>query len=171
MILKIHLVDTGVLLTNWTERNPEAMLMTVRSIIEEIKNRPSIQRIESLVSIGRLSVEDVHDEYVRESEKAAIETGDISVLSPQDLELLGLAYGKSHQGNDVVVVSADIAVLNVARHIGLDIIDPKGKITHDIKWIMKCPACGNSSHNTKQIECDVCGTKMKRRPTSSKKIR
>jgi len=169
--MRVYIVDTGALLTNWAQKNPDTRLVAPASVIEEIRNRPSIQRVETLISLDRLSIEDTEEPYIREAQKAATETGDISVLSIQDIELLGLAYRRSRGGDEVTVVSTDMAVLNVARFIGVNILDPKGKITHDIQWIMKCPACGNTSKNTKLTECEVCGTKMKRRSASRRKIR
>ncbi|MDF1539512.1 MAG: hypothetical protein P1Q69_11490 [Candidatus Thorarchaeota archaeon] len=169
--MRVYLVDTGALLTNWVQKNPDARFVAPSSVIEEIRNRPSIQRVESLISLDRLSIEDAQEHCIREAQKAATETGDISVLSTQDIDLLGLAFRRSRNGDEVTVVSTDIAVLNVARFIGVKILDPRGKISHDVQWMMKCPACGNSTKNTKLVECEVCGTKMKRRSVSRRKIK
>ncbi|MFW9851263.1 MAG: NOB1 family endonuclease, partial [Candidatus Thorarchaeota archaeon] len=168
--MEIFLLDTGALLSNWVQKNPDAKLFTTASIIEEIKNRPSVQRVESLISIGRLIIESPKEHCIREAKGAAEETGDISVLSPQDIDLIGLAYRFSRGGTEVVIVSTDLAVLNTARAIGVKTLDPRGKMTHDIRWILKCPACGNSSSNPKEVECTVCGTQMKRLPVSKRRI-
>ena len=164
------MVDAGALLTNWHQKYPDAILLTASSIIDEIKNKPSIQRVDYLISIGILSTEDPQQYCIDKVQEAAIETGDISVLSSPDIDLLAIAYSMSHSGEDVVVVSTDFAVLNVARNLGLKIIDPKGKITHHTKWIMKCPACGNLSEDGKSVECEICGTRMKRRSASKKRL-
>ncbi len=169
--MHIYLVDTGALLTNWAQKKPDVRLLAPSSIIEEIRNRPSIQRIETLISLDRLSIEDAQEHCIREAQKAATETGDISVLSIQDIDLLGLAYKRSRMGDDVTVVSTDMAVLNVARFLGVKILDLKGKISHDVQWMMKCPACGNTKKGTKSVECEVCGTKMKRYSASRRKIK
>jgi rRNA maturation endonuclease Nob1 len=166
----VYLLDTGALLSNWVQKNPNVKLYTAASIIDEIKNRPSIQRVESLISIERLIIESPKEHCISAAKDAAKKTGDLSVLSSQDIDLIGLAYRYSRNGADVVVVSTDLALLNTSRAIGVRILDPRGKMTHEIRWIMKCPACKHKSTNTKEIECTVCGTKMKRHPASRRKI-
>ncbi|MHA1907714.1 MAG: hypothetical protein ACW98Y_10510 [Candidatus Thorarchaeota archaeon] len=166
----MYLLDTGALLSNWVQKNPDTKLFTSASIIDEVKNRPSIQRIESMISLGKLSIESPKDHCISAAKDAAKETGDLSVLSPQDIDLLGLAYRFSRTGADVVVVSTDMAILNTALQIGVGTIDPRGKMTHKIRWELKCPACGHTSSNTNEVECLVCGTRMKRRPALRRKI-
>ncbi len=168
---QLFLVDAGVLLTNWTQKNPEYQFLTTSTIINEIKNRPSIQRIESLISLDRLVIEDVDEIWIQEVRSAATETGDIAVLSSPDIDLLALAVQKYRSNVEVTVVSTDMAVLNTAHFIGLEILNPRGNMKHDIRWILKCPACGNSSANIDVVECIVCGTEMKRRPASRRRIK
>ncbi|MFW9847613.1 MAG: NOB1 family endonuclease [Candidatus Thorarchaeota archaeon] len=168
--MPLYLLDTGALISNWVQKNPQAKLLTSNSIIEEIRNHPSIQRVESLISISRLIIKDPQSHCIRAVTETAQETGDLGVLSPQDIDLLGLAYQFSREGTEVIVVSTDLALLNTARAIGVKVLDPRGKMKHDIRWTMKCPACGYTSPNVQEDVCAVCGTKMRRYPSSRRKI-
>ena len=168
---RLFLVDAGILLTNWTQKNLDYQYATTSTIVDEVKNRPSIQRIESLISLNRLTIENASVDCVYEARHAATETGDISALSSVDLDLLALAIQKHKSQLEITVVSTDMAVLNTARSIGIKILNPHGKMTHEIRWNMECPACGYTSSNTNEVECIVCGTRMKRRPASRRKIK
>ena len=166
----IYVIDAGVLFSDWIQRSSVAKYITTLSILEEIKNRPSIQRAESMISTGRLLIKEPTSESFDKVRKAASSTGDISVLSEQDMELISLAFDESVFANTVIVVSSDLAVLNTAKKLGLSVIDPKERMTHEIQWIMSCPACGHISEDSAEVECVVCGTKMKRKAKKSRRI-
>ena len=51
------------------------------------------------------------------------------------------------------------------------IIDPKGRMKFAITWVLKCPACDNEEPvASRNIECPVCGTEMRRKAASRKRI-
>lgn len=149
---------------------PESTLLTTRRIANEIRNRPSIQRLENLLSTDRIVIEEVEEKWIELARVSARETGDLSVLSPSDLELLGLVIKKHREGFQFTLASMDFAVLNVASHIGVGILNPMGQMKHRIEWAMKCPACGHRSDNTRMLECDICGTRMKRIAKKTKRL-
>ena len=49
---KLYVLDTGGLLTTWTDGHLEEEFITTSSIIDELKNRPSKMRAENLISAG-----------------------------------------------------------------------------------------------------------------------
>lgn len=167
----IHIVDAGVLFSDWTKKQPTLQLATTIGILEELNNRPSFDRAESMISIGRLIIESVEVSRIEEANEAARDTGDISVLSTQDMELIGLGLQRRNAGYDVVIVSSDLALLNTARHLGLVILDPMKRMQHAIQWVQKCPACGHISNDPDETECIVCGTEMRRKMKARQKIR
>ncbi len=169
-MVKIHVLDTGVLFTNWTKTKPDSLFVTTIGILEELNNRPSLERAESMISTGRLNIESVDESNIKRAMTAARQTGDASVLSTNDLELIGLALQKNNSGYDVVIVSTDLAVLNTAKHLGLGILDPEDRMQHEITWVLKCPACGRTSTDSSETECIVCGTKMRRKSRSKHRI-
>jgi UPF0271 protein len=165
LYLKIYVLDTGALLSNWTQKNPDIFFVTTHSVITELENRPSRQRADNLIMTGRLSTEAPLENLITQVKNAALESGDASVLSTTDVELLALGLGKKVSGEKVVVVSTDLAVLNTAANLGLGVLDPNKKMKQRISWIMKCPACEHVEHQDRSdTECPVCGTTMIRKP-------
>ena len=163
--MKIHVLDTGALLSTWTQKNPDLFFVTTPSILAELQNRPSKQRADNLIMTGRLSLETPFENLISQVKEAALEAGDASVLSATDLEIIALGLTKKVSGATVVIVSTDLALLNTAANLNLGIIDPNEKMKQKISWIMRCPACGHVEHQARsEIECPVCGTDMLRKP-------
>lgn len=161
-----YVIDTGALLSTWTKRIPEGVFSTTASVINEIHNRPSRFRAGLLEVLDRLREEAPPADSIRATRIAAAETGDESVLSETDIELIALAYSKKRDGMSTALVSMDFAILNTARHMGIETVDASGKFKDDIRWILVCPACNNRSKASKTShECPVCGTQMRRKAT------
>jgi UPF0271 protein len=156
-----YVLDTGAFLSNWTQKHPTAIFITTEQILNEIQNNPSKMRAENLLSIGRLRVESVGDEFLSKVSLAATKTGDGKVLSENDLELLALALSKHQSGIAVTLVSTDYAVLNTANYLEINIFDLTGKMKSAIRWIFECPACKYRGRDGP--ECPVCGTIMRRK--------
>jgi UPF0271 protein len=158
-----YILDAGVLFSSWASKIPEGMFVTTSSVLEEVRNRPSRVRAEVLALLDRLHEDYPTPESLKAVRQAAVKTGDKSVLSEVDIEIIALAYSKKSLETKTTLVSTDLAVLNTARHLGLTILDPSGRFKHEIIWSLKCPACNNKSSSTaKEMECPVCGTLMRR---------
>ncbi|MHA1862718.1 MAG: hypothetical protein ACTSWA_03035 [Candidatus Thorarchaeota archaeon] len=160
---QIYVLDAGVLFSNWTIKVSEGLFTTTSSVLEEIKNRPSKVRAEVLTLLDRLQEDFATPESIKAVRHASAKTGDKSVLSEVDIEIVALAHTKHSLGMKTTLVSTDLAVLNTARHMGITILDPSGRFKHEIIWSLKCPACYHkSSSKAKDLECPVCGTIMRR---------
>ncbi|MFO7835975.1 MAG: NOB1 family endonuclease [Candidatus Thorarchaeota archaeon] len=166
----IFVLDTGALLSKWAEARRDAQFFTARSVIDELHNRPSKTRAQRLIDTGKLSVQDPLPRHLNEVKTAAAKTGDASVLSETDVQLLALAVWKDEQGFDATIVSSDFALLNTAKSIGLPVEEIGKKMTHKIEWILLCPACGHQRPASGSRNCPVCGTTMKRVPIKREKI-
>jgi len=159
----IYVLDAGVLFSSWTIKVSEGKFVTTSSVLEEVKNRPSKVRTEILTLLDRLQEDFATPESIKAVRLAADKTGDKSVLSDVDIEIVALAHTKKSLGMKTTLVSTDLAVLNTARHLGLTILDPSGRFKHEIVWSLKCPACYHkSSSKARELECPVCGTVMRR---------
>ncbi|MFW9807186.1 MAG: hypothetical protein ACFFFK_10705 [Candidatus Thorarchaeota archaeon] len=170
---QVYVVDAGVLFSTWAMSVKDAKLTTTTGILSEVHNRRSQERAEILMILERMTSMDPADDYLVRAKAAAIRSGDNLVISKNDTELVALALMlDDFGGNNVVLVSTDMAVLNTASHLGLNILDPSGKFGHKITWAMSCPACHYKSKTLKrEIECPVCGTKMRRTPIKKRKVR
>ncbi len=167
----IFVLDAAALLSNWTQRNPDLEFVTTQGILDELHNRPSRERAERLVLIGRMRIADSDPDSVRAVGLAASKLGDLQVLSDNDVSLLAVTLSIRSAGRTVSVVSSDLSVLNTATVLGFGIIDLTTKMRHQITWILRCPACGhNERQGSKESECPVCGTKLTRRHKKRKRI-
>ena len=167
---QVYVVDAGVLFSTWTLKVPEATIVTTSNILTEVRNRPSQSRTDVLMILNRMRAVNPLDEYIREVEKGASKSGDRSVLSENDIELIALALMLTKERENLTLVSTDLAVLNTARHLKIATLDPSGKFRQEITWSMKCPACQYKAEApTRDTECPVCGTTMKRTPLRRRK--
>jgi len=160
---QIYVLDAGVLFSDWTSKIPDGLFVTTSSVLEEVRNRPSKLRAEMLTLLDRLQEDFPAPESLKAVRLAADKTGDKSVLSEVDIEIIALAHSKKSLGATTTLVSTDFAVLNTARHLGLTVLDPSRRFKHEIVWALKCPACKHKSRfRTTNLECPVCGTIMRR---------
>ena len=127
-------------------------LITVPAVEMELKDIQSKMRLQ----ISCVRVESPTREALKKARQAAKETGDISVLSETDLQLLAKAieYGAA-------LATDDYALQNVALHLGLK-IEPIGQpaIKRKLRRVQRCPACGEAFEGE---ACPVCGTPATRR--------
>ncbi|MDH4212918.1 MAG: hypothetical protein OEV85_03260 [Candidatus Thorarchaeota archaeon] len=160
----IYVIDSGVLFSDWTRQAPNGVFTTTSGVVDEIRNRPTKFRVDILELLDKLQKETPPIASIRAVVKAAAETGDKPVLSETDIELIALAHAKKMTGISATLVSTDMAILNTARHLRIDILDPSHKFKDDIRWILICPACNHKSQvSTEGLECPICGTQMLRK--------
>ncbi len=168
---EVYVLDTAALLSDWPHRHPDRPLITTPGVVAEVQNRPSRRRVSDLMSIGRLSVVEPDTRHLSDVRRVASNTGDAPVLSDTDLSVLAVALAERSSGRRVTMVSADTAVLNVARHLGLDIADLSGVMRDTVVWRYRCPACGHSEPRCPpNWECPVCGTRMRRSVRSRRPV-
>jgi rRNA maturation endonuclease Nob1 len=160
----IYVIDAGVLFSTWIQRRMERMFLTTPHVREEVLNRPSKFRADVLQVLDRLQEDSPTKESVKATRNASSETGDSTSLSENDIELIALAHSKSKGGVKVTLVSTDMAILNTARRMGIETIDPSGKFQDDVQWIFVCPACDyRTTKPSDSLECPVCGTTLRRK--------
>jgi len=129
-------------------------IFTVPSVVEEIADIRSRCRLEALLASG-LSVLSPSTESVRRVSEAAGETGDITRLSPADVDLLALSLDR-----EATTVTDDYAVQNVALMLGVGVKGILQAKARPRRWRFRCPGCNRrySSAGT----CPACGSLLKR---------
>ena len=155
---KLYVIDTSGFITQLEFR--DGMTVTVPAVVDEIMDSTSRLRFDMLKDAG-LRVE-LPDGACREKViSTAISTGDASVLSVTDLDILAKAL-ELKSGFGVILVTDDYAIQNVAANLG---IDYKTAATSGIRkrvvWELKCTGCGNVVESG--IECHICGSGVRRR--------
>ncbi len=122
-------------------------MVTVPEVVAEI-----IDEASSLYfSVKNLRVEEASEDSIKEVIKAAEKTGDIHKLSKTDVKVIAKALDEIKKGNEVVLVTDDYAIQNVAMALNIkfeSII--MGKIAKEVRWVKICRGCG------RKIDSDVC---------------
>ena len=171
-LTQLYVLDAGVLFSTWTKGVKDGEFLTVSGVLQEIRNKPSKTRTDMLIILEQLEEDTPDASSVKAVKMAAQETGDDRVLSDVDINLIALAHTKKSQGIQAKLVSLDMAVLNTAKHLGISTLDPSGRFKHEIIWSFKCPACNHKSNSaSRDLECPICGTQMRRVVSSRKQNR
>jgi len=167
---RIYVIDAGVLISTWTDKKKDASFITTPGILQEVRNRLSKFRAETLFLLEKMQQREPSHDAIAYIESTATQTGDSSVLSKNDIDLIALAYMLKNEGFEPTLVSTDFAVLNTASQLNLPIIDPNDKFSQRITWGLKCPACNyKTKSRASSVECPVCGTTMRRTPLKKNK--
>jgi len=122
-------------------------MVTIPEVVDEIKDEDS----QLYFSLLDLKVEEASVENVKKVLDLATKTGDIHRLSDTDIKLVAKALDLIDRGEDVVIVTDDYSIQNIAISIGLkvdNIVQPK--ISRHFRWIKICRGCG------RKVEGDVC---------------
>lgn len=158
----IHGLDAGGL-------NGEALIAP--KAIDEVESRREI--LELLINIGKIKVVSPSSRHVQRISEVAELTGDSKKLTQADVDALALALEQVDKGKDVVLITDDYAVQNVASKLGIGYrpIIMKG-IEYQISWLTYCPACGRTfSGKSRLSRCTLCGHELKRKPIRKRKIK
>ncbi len=109
---------------------------------------------------------------VQEIREASRMVGDMRYLSEADLQVLALALELKREGLHPFIVTDDYSIQNVANQIGANFTS---LMTYGIRfrfnWILYCPACYRKYPSDHKLEsCEVCGTKLKRKPLKKTRL-
>lgn len=130
----------------------EGEVITVPSVERELKDIRSKMKFQ----ISSVRIESPSKQALLDAQKAARETGDLTLLSGTDLDLLAKALELQ-----AVLATDDYALQNVAVHLGLK-VEPvvQHGIRRKVVRLRRCFACGKTYE---EDICPVCGTPPRRR--------
>lgn len=129
-------------------------LFTTPGVVGEIVDAESKWRFEALSAAG-LVVMSPGTASLRAVREAARSTGDETVLSGADCEILALALETGAE-----IVSDDFAIHNVAHHLRIPVFPLQQRRAKRRTWKFRCPGCGRLAKGPG--ECPVCGSGLKR---------
>ncbi len=153
----IYVIDTSGFIVG-IKVSPTS-IVTVPGVVDEIIDKSTKLRFDLLHDAG-LIVDIPDGEYKDTVRSASISTGDDSVLSNTDIDILAKALELSKR-SDVILITDDYAVQNVAA-----ILDIKYQaaatsgIKKKIRWELRCTGCGSVARSG--TECPICASKIKR---------
>lgn len=170
---KVLVLDTSAFIAGYGAPGSGEALYTVPAVKGEVREG-GLQRfrLENAEKMGVLTIIDPGEKYRNEVQRVLTEMGETGVLSEADTQILSLGLQLKTEGKKVVIVSDDYAVQNVADKLELGI---KSLVTQGIKkryrWITYCPGCRRVFQDPPADRvCTVCGTRLKRRPSTERKI-
>jgi UPF0271 protein len=164
--VKVLVLDTSALIMGLDPLGLEFEMYSVPEVTEELKDQagPSY-RVAISTSSGKLKIQSPTPKSLKQVGDKAKVLGDRVVLSNADRSILALALDLAKEGRKPIVVSDDYAVQNVAE--GIDIayqaLATFG-IRQRFEWTYYCPACFRRYPGGELEVCQVCGTKLKRKP-------
>jgi UPF0271 protein len=170
---KVLVLDTSAFIAGYGAPGSDEALYTVPAVKGEVREG-GLQRfrLENAERTGVLRVLEPGEKHRKEVQRVLVEMGETGVLSEADTQLLSLGLQLKNEGKNTVIVSDDYAVQNIADRLGLGI---KSLVTQGIKrryrWITYCPGCRRGFQDPPADRvCPVCGTRLKRRPSTERKI-
>jgi UPF0271 protein len=170
---EIFILDATALISGLDPNVIDRTLWTVAEVIDEIKDSQSKFRIEMAIENKMIKIGQPSATTITKIQTTAEKSGDIVVLSDTDIKVLSLALELKEAGHEVVILTDDYSIQNVASRLKIESkAYTTAGIRYEIKWELYCPSCFHSieMRNTKrkQVFCEICGSKMKRRPYDRK---
>jgi UPF0271 protein len=159
-------LDTSAFLAGFDPFSVGVEQVTVSNVEEEIRtNSMTWVRFKAATESGKILIKRPFEEAVRQVEACAIQVGDSFFLSETDKQVLALALELKTSGNPQIVTD-DYSIQNVAKRLEIEFTSLATLgIRRVLEWIRYCPACHREyPANRVSIECDVCGTELKRKP-------
>ena len=151
-MVKKYIIDTSAILSGKLNISSSDYIFA-DSVINEIKKGS----LEKILDAADMDVRSPEEKYVEMVSIAAKKTGDYSVLSKTDIDVLALAM--EYNG---IIVTDDYAIQNVARQSGIEYtgsgIEP---IRKSIVWKYRCTGCHRIYGKYIEV-CPVCGHSVKR---------
>jgi len=144
-------LDATVFFSEW---RGEGGLLTTPAVVEELRDSRSRFRYEVFVTEG-LEIKTPSQTSIDRIGAAMIATGDATVLSPTDIELLALSLEER-----ATLVTDDFAIQNVAHALGIPTLPVQQRPATRRSWRYRCRGCGRYFRSPGT--CPVCGSEMKR---------
>lgn len=160
---KIHVLDSTAFFAGIPFQG-EGRYYTTYHVMDEVGSRG----IGSQLIHSRVQVTEPSKPSIQKVRQVAAKTGDLKSLSEADASILAVSLDLSSSGNEVTLVTDDFAVRNVAEVLGIGLSETtvRGE-WKQITWITYCKGCGKEFSDPKTTVCDVCGTKLSRKPKST----
>jgi len=123
-------------------------------------------RFKTAVESGKLKLKTPRAQFLNKVKESSKTVGDVLYLSEVDLQVLALALEQKGAGYNPLIVTDDYSIQNVANQIGVNFVSlATFGIRYRLQWILYCPACHRKyPSDYKPRSCQICGTKLKRKP-------
>ncbi|HOJ96505.1 MAG TPA: nucleotide-binding protein [Methanospirillum sp.] len=153
--LPVFILDTSAFFITFPVHGK---MMTTPGVIHELQDLKGKARLEVLQSEG-LIISEPDQQSINMIQMAADQSGDRTVLSPVDIEILALAY--EVRG---IICSDDFALQNTAQYLSIPVNALLQRKAEKKQWKLRCRGCGKYYETMPPDSvCPVCGLEVKRK--------
>jgi len=165
LIENIYILDSTAFYSGFPFQG-DGRYYTTYLVLDETKHHS----ITSPLIHTRVQVVEPSRESIQRVKIAARRTGDISSLSDADTSILATALDmtSSRMNEQIILVTDDFAVRNVGEALGINLSETsiRGE-WKKITWTTYCKGCGKEFMDSKTTVCNICGTKLSRKPNTN----
>ena len=131
--------------------------VTIQEVLDEIRNRPTRERLENAFASGKLKLLEPSNESLDKVAQAVQKTKDS--LSSTDQKLIALTIDI-----DAELVTDDLGMQNICLFLGVRFRGVGRTISRLFKRTFFCPAC--KRYYSKEGTCATCGTALVKKVVS-----
>jgi UPF0271 protein len=171
---RVIVLDTSAFIAGFDPLSFSGEIHSVPAVEGElIPNSLPWTRFKTAVESGKLRLKTPSHLFLERVKESSKTVGDALVLSAVDFQVLARALELKHAGSSPLIVTDDYSIQNVANQLDVEFTS---LMTFGIRfrhhWIKYCPACYHKyTPNFKSEVCEVCGTKLKRKPLKKTIVR
>jgi len=171
---RVIVLDTSAFIAGFDPLSVTDEVYSVPSVERELaSNSLPWTRFKTAIESGKLRVKTPSRTFLERVKESSKTVGDVLFLSEVDLQVLARALELKSLGYSPLIVTDDYSIQNVANQVGVEFAS---LMTFGIRfrhhWIMYCPACYRKyPPDYKNGTCEVCGTKLKRKPLRKTLVR
>lgn len=164
-------IDTSALVAGFDPFSIKEEQYTSPKVREEItEDTISWFRFKTAIESGRVKIKNPKKPFIEKTKAFASAVGDSFFLSETDLQVLALALELKTDGISPLIATDDYSIQNVATEMNIEFAPLiTFGIRRRLQWVRYCPACHKKYQTDyKSTSCEICGTKLKRRPLTRK---
>ncbi|RLE49264.1 MAG: ribonuclease VapC [Candidatus Methanomethylicota archaeon] len=169
---KIYVLDAAAVLHGFPIGEEKHEIVMSEKTMEEVISKKEI--LDLYLNIGKLKKAKPSDSCVKQVIDVAKETGDYAELTDADVDTIAIALTYLQLGNDVVLITDDYSIQNVANKLSIQYkpITTTG-IKYEIKWVTYCPGCKSKYYDIDENIgiCPKCGHTLSRKAVKKLKVK
>lgn len=135
---------------------------TTKDVVNEILDEDSRRSLQLAINTGKLIITEPEKQHVKLAERAAEELGELGRLSQADISVISLGLMLREQCFDVIIVTDDYSIQNLAQYLGFKIRGIKRReFIGVVRYVYICPVCGHI--DKKPGKCPKCNAVLRRK--------
>jgi len=160
-----YVLDATALIVGSSE-HLRGRLFTTPLVINEVRSEEiQVARTRALLDSGAVAARMPSQDSLREASRVAEEIGEMPRLSSTDLSIIALALDLKESFPEVLLITDDYSVQNVAESLGIEWRGLKyGGIRRGVAWEWVCPLCRRRYARPSGPTCPECRVQLSRVP-------